>query len=120
MLLPSERLHFHILRTLPTYFLFYYYTTISIQSCRHSGLYPRVRQQLFCPFLLDLLVEAESGDAAVPVAVVAAAAAAPVQPGEGAPEDAAGRAADGAPEAAAPSAGGPLLCHAGPGARQAT
>lgn len=68
---------------------------------------------------LDLAVEAESGDAAVPVAVVAAAAAAPVQPGEGAPEDAAGRAADGAPEATAASAGSPLRLHAGHGARQA-
>lgn len=67
----------------------------------------------------DLAVEAESGDAAVPVAVVSAAAAAPVQSGEGAPEDAAGRAADGAPAAAAASAGGPLLLHAGHGARQA-
>lgn len=67
----------------------------------------------------DLPAEAESGDAAVPVAVVAAAAAAPVQPGEGAPEDAAGRAADGAPEATAASAGGALLLHAGHGARQA-
>lgn len=66
----------------------------------------------------DLPVEAESGDAAVPVAVVAAAAAAPVQPGERAPEDAAGRAADGAPEAAAASAGGPPLLRAGHGARQ--
>lgn len=67
----------------------------------------------------DLPVEAESGDAALPVPVVAAAAAASVQPGEGAPEDAAGRAADGAPEAAAASAGGPLLLHAGHGARPA-
>lgn len=73
---------------------------------------------MFVPFL-DLLVEAESGDAAVPVAVVAAAAAAPVQPGEGAPADAAGRAADGAPEATAASAGGSVLRHAGPGTRQA-
>lgn len=67
----------------------------------------------------DLAAEAESGDAAVPVAVVAAAAAAPVQSGEGAPEDAAGRAAEGAPEAPAAPAGGPLLLHAGHGARQA-
>ncbi len=73
----------------------------------------------FAHFSLDLPVEAESRDAAVPVAVVAAAAAAPVQPGEGAPEDAAGRAADGASEAAAASAGGPLLLHAGHGACQA-
>uniref|UniRef100_UPI000D30B795 protein FAM184A n=1 Tax=Maylandia zebra TaxID=106582 RepID=UPI000D30B795 len=65
-----------------------------------------------------ILVEAKSGDAAVPVAVVAAAATAPVQPGEGAPEDAAGGAADGASEATAPSAGGPPLRHAGHGARQ--
>ena len=68
---------------------------------------------------LDLPAEAESGNAAVPVTVVAAAAAAPVQPGARAPEDAAGRAADGAPEAAAASAGSPLLLHAGHGARQA-
>lgn len=74
---------------------------------------------LFVSPTLDLAVEAESGDAAVPVAVVPAAAAAPVQSGEGAPEDAAGRAADGAPEATAASAGGPLLLHAGHGARQA-
>lgn len=67
----------------------------------------------------DLPAEAEPGDAAVPVAVVAAAAAAPVQSGEGAPEDAAGRAAEGAPEAPAAPAGGPLLLHAGHGARQA-
>lgn len=38
----------------------------------------------------DLVVKAESGDAVVPVAVVSAAAAAPVQPGAGTPEDAAG------------------------------
>lgn len=69
--------------------------------------------------LADLPAEAESGDAAVPVPVVAAAAPAPVQPGAGAPEDAAGRAADGAPEARAASARGPLLLHAGHGARQA-
>lgn len=69
--------------------------------------------------LADLPAEAEPGDAAVPVAVVAAAAPAPVQPGARAPEDAAGRAADGAPEARAASAGGPLLLHAGHGARQA-
>lgn len=67
----------------------------------------------------DLAAEAESGDAAVPVAVVASAAAAPVQSGEGAPEDAAGGAAEGAPEAPAAPAGGPLLLHAGHGARQA-
>lgn len=46
---------------------------------------------------LDLPVEAESGDAALPVAVITAAASAPIQSGEGAPEDAAGRAAEGAP-----------------------
>lgn len=68
---------------------------------------------------VDLPAEAESGDAAVPVAVITAAAAAPVQPGAGAPENAAGRAADGAPEEAAASAGGPLLLHAGHGACQA-
>lgn len=67
----------------------------------------------------DLAAEAESGDAAVPVAVVAPAAAAPVQSGEGAPEDAAGRAAEGAPAAPAAPAGGPLLLHAGHGACQA-
>lgn len=67
----------------------------------------------------DLAAEAKSGDAALAVAVVAAAAAAPVQPGEGAPEDAAGGAAEGAPEAPAAPAGGPLLLHAGHGARQA-
>lgn len=39
---------------------------------------------------LDLPVEAEPGDAALPVAVITTAAAAPVQSGEGAPEDAAG------------------------------
>lgn len=67
----------------------------------------------------DLAAEAESGDAAVPVAVVAPAAAAPVQSGEGAPEAAAGGAAEGAPEAPAAPAGRPLLLHAGHGARQA-
>lgn len=67
----------------------------------------------------DLAAEAESGDAAVPVAVVASAAAAPVQSGAGAPEDAAGGAAEGAPEAPAALAGGPLLLHAGHGARPA-
>lgn len=67
----------------------------------------------------DIPAEAKPGDAAVSVAVVSAAAAAPVQPGAGAPEDAAGRAADGAPEAAAAAAGGPPLRHAGHGARQA-
>lgn len=67
----------------------------------------------------DLAAEAEPGDAAVPVAVVAPAAAAPVQPGEGAPEDAAGGAAEGAPEAPAAPAGGALLLRAGHGARQA-
>lgn len=68
---------------------------------------------------LDLPVEAESGDAVVPVPVITAAAPAPVQSGEGAPEDAAGRAADRAPEERAASARGPLLLHAGHGARQA-
>lgn len=72
-----------------------------------------------CPPPPDLAAEAESGDAAVPVAVVPSAAAAPVQPGEGAPEDAAGGAAEGAPEAPAAPAGGPLLLHAGHGACQA-
>lgn len=66
----------------------------------------------------DIPAEAEPGDAAVSVAVVPAAAPAPVQPGAGAPEDAAGGAADGAPEAAAASAGSPSQCHAGHGARQ--
>lgn len=70
-------------------------------------------------YCADILAEAESGDAAVPVAVVAATAAAPVQPGEGTPEDAAGGAADGASEATAASAGGPPLRRAGRGARQA-
>lgn len=91
-----------------------------MQRCRPSNL-TKVCSNIssFPSSSLDLPVEAESGNATVPVAVVAAAAAAPVQPGEGAPEDAAGRAADGAPEATAASAGGPLLRHAGHGARQA-
>lgn len=72
----------------------------------------------FCSYP-DLLAKAESGDAAFTVAVVASAATTPVQPGEGAPEDAAGRATDGAPKATAAPAGGPPLRHAGTGTRQA-
>lgn len=95
-----------------------------MQRSRGSGFFSFLTDNhcnMYCSYYCaDILVEAKSGDAAVPVAVVAAAATAPVQPGEGAPEDAAGGAADGASEATAASAGGPPLRHAGHGARQAT
>lgn len=93
---------------------------IDVAVPRNTSPPPALTFLYFCHApLADLPAEAESGDAAVPVPVVAAAAPAPVQPGAGAPEDAAGRAADGAPEARAASARGPLLLHAGHGARQA-
>lgn len=119
MLLPRDTLSVLILPALPLAFLLISMRCSGLFHCPDNALPPRSSVDYFVCSSLDLPVEAEPGDAAVPVAVVAAAAAAPVQPGEGAPEDAAGRAADGAPEAAAASAGGPLLLHAGHGARQA-
>lgn len=65
----------------------------------------------------DLPVEADFGDAAVPVSVIPAAAAAPVQPGTGAPAATAGRSPGGAQTASAAPPGDPLLCRAGSGAR---
>lgn len=92
---------------------------ISDPSC--SSLYT-VSLSLF-PFSLllyfslsvDLVAEAEPGDAAVSVAELPAAAAGPLQPGAGAPEPAAPRTAAGVPAQGTQPAGGPLLRHAGPG-----
>ena len=63
----------------------------------------------------DFPVEAESGDAAVPVADLAAAAAGPVRPGAGAPERAAAGAGGRAPAQGGAAPGEPLLRPAGPG-----
>lgn len=69
---------------------------------------------------LDLLAEAESGDAAVAVAVVVAAAPAAVQSGARAPAHAAGRAADGASAQTPAAARGSVLRPAGRRARATT